>query len=365
MSEDIKVGVVGAGYWGPNLIRAFSELPQVSVEIVADRDDMALARLRSRNPRVAAFTTDVADIYDCGLDAVVVATPAETHFELAKDALSGGLDVLVEKPLTTTSADSVELVNLAAAQSRILMVGHIVEYNPAVTALRDMMASGGLGEIRYIDAVRAGLGLFDPKSNVLWDLGPHEVSMLALLLGALPETISARGISCVQDGVIDVVYLTMRFPGGVLAHSRLSWLDPHKARRVSVVGSQKMAVYDDLASQEKLRIFDKRVDKIRPTDTFGEYQFSYHYGSVVSPHLDLHEPLAVECQQFVHSVATRERPPTDGVNGLNVVRVLEAAQISLDEGGVDVSMAPLPEGLLDGESRESIPSLEFVQSASR
>ncbi len=347
MNDQIKVGVIGAGYWGPNLIRAFSELPQVSVDVVADLDDMALARLRARNPRVESFTTNVEDVYDRGLDALVVATPAETHHGLAREALESGLDVFVEKPLTTRSAEAVELVNLATERERILMVGHIVEYNPAVTALREMMSSGELGDIRYLDGVRAGLGLFDPKSNVLWDLGPHEISMFALLLGSLPETVSARGISCIQEGVTDVVYLTMKFPDGVLAHSRLSWLDPHKSRRVSVVGSKKMAVYDDLANQEKLRIYDKRVDKIRPTDTFGEYQFSYHYGSVVSPHLDLHEPLAIECRQFVDSVMSREQPRTDGINGLNVVRVLEAAQRSVEVEGADVPVASVPDSFVE------------------
>lgn len=342
MTDEVRVGVVGCGYWGPNLVRAFSELPQVSVDVVADLDDMALARLRNRNPRVGSFTTDINSVFELGLDALIIATPADTHHELARNALERGLDVFVEKPLATSSEDSVDLVALAEENERILMVGHIVEYNPAVNALGEMMASGELGDIRYLDAVRAGLGLFDPKSNVLWDLGPHEISMFTLLLGALPEKVSARGISCVQEGVADVVYLTLQFPGGVLAHSRLSWLDPHKTRRVSVVGSHKMAVYDDLAAQEKLRIYDKRVDTIRPTDTFGEFQFAYHYGSVVSPHLDLHEPLAVECRQFVNSVMTRERPPTDGLNGLNVVRVLEAAQASLERFGEDRPLAPVP-----------------------
>lgn len=357
MIQDVRVGVVGCGYWGPNLVRAFSELPEVSVDVVADLDDMALARLRSRNPRVGSFTTDIDSVFELGLDAIVIATPADTHHELASRALSSGLDVFVEKPLATSTEDSVDLVARAQQNDRVLMVGHIVEYNPAVIALQEMISSGELGDIRYLDGVRAGLGLFDPKSNVLWDLGPHEISMFTLLLGALPEKVSARGISCVQDGVADVVYLTLQYPDGVLAHSRLSWLDPHKTRRVSVVGSHKMAVYDDLASQEKLRIFDKRVDRIRPTDTFGEFQFAYHYGSVVSPHLELHEPLAVECRQFVNSVKSRETPRTDGLNGLNVVRVLEAAQASLDRFGEDRALAPVS---LDEEGASSSQLLRSV-----
>lgn len=360
MKDQMRIGVVGCGYWGPNLIRAFSELPEVSVDVVADLDDVALARLRSRNPRVGEFTTDVKKVFDMGLDALAIATPPKTHYELAKEALLRGLDVFVEKPLTTSAEDSVDLVELSLENDRILMVGHIVEYNPAVTALKEMMASGELGDIRYVDGVRAGLGLFDPNSNVLWDLGPHEISMFVLLLGVLPVKVSARGISCVQEDVADVVYLTLQFPGETLAHSRLSWLDPHKTRRVSVVGSLKMAVYDDLAHQEKLRIYDKRVDRIRPTDTFGEYQFSYHYGSVVSPHLDLHEPLTVECRQFVDSVLSRETPPTDGVSGLNVVRILEAAQQSLSQGGEDIEISPMPD--ISGPARKLAQSLSPVGS---
>lgn len=340
MTAQVRVGVVGCGYWGPNLIRALSEVPEASVEVVADIDDMALARLKTKNPRVGEFTSDISRVFEMDLDALVVATPAETHYDLARQALLQGLDVFVEKPLTTNAKEAADLVMLAGEAQRMLMVGHIVEYNPAVVALGEMMTTGELGDIRYLDGVRAGLGLFDPNSNVLWDLGPHEISMYVALLGGMPTRVSARGINGIQDGVADVVYLSLEFPGGILAHSRLSWLDPHKTRRVSVVGSRKMAVYDDLASEEKLRVYDKRVDRVRQTDSFGEYQFAYHYGSVVSPHLEMHEPLAIECRQFVRSVLTRENPPTDGLSGLNVVRVLEASQASLSQGGLDLPIDP-------------------------
>lgn len=341
MTGRVRVGVVGCGYWGPNLIRSLTQIPEVSVEVVCDRDAIALAGVKGRYPTVGSFTTDLSQVFEMGLDALVVATPPASHYEIAASALESGLDVLVEKPLTMTSEESLSLIALAERREQILMVAHIVEYNPGVRALKDIVASGELGEIRYLDGIRAGLGIHRPDVNVLWDLGPHEFSIFMLLLEESPQSVNTQGISCVQDSVEDVIYVTLRFPSGVLAHTRLSWLDPHKTRKITVVGSHKMAVYNDLAAQENLRIYDKRVDHIRATDTYGEYQFAYHDGSVVSPHVELSEPLLVECQQFVESVMTRREPPTDGVNGLKVVRILEAANRSLELGGENVTIPPV------------------------
>ena len=330
----LRLGIIGAGYWGPNLVRTFLEIGDVDVVAVADRDPGRLEHVRSRHPQIPDLVRDHRELFAMDLDAVVIATPPETHHALARESLELGLDVLVEKPLTTDSEQGADLVELAAAKDRILMVGHIGAYNPAVTALREMVEAGDLGEIRYVDAVRAGLGLFHPTLNVVWDLAPHDVAILLHVLGETPATVSARGIACVQGPVEDVAYMTMMFSSGVMAHTRLSWLDPFKSRRITIVGSKKMVVYDDLEVHEKLKVYDKSVNAIRQTDTFGEYQFSYHYGSVVSPYIHFEEPLRVECLHFAECVRDRRTPITDGANGLEVVRVIEAAQRSLRSDGV-------------------------------
>jgi predicted dehydrogenase len=338
---ELRVGVIGCGYWGPNMVRTFVELPDVGVIAVADTDPGRLEHVRSRHPHIERFVADYRELFDMGLDAVVVSTPPQTHHAIVKACLENGLDVLAEKPLTTNVADAVELVELAAARERILMVGHIGAYNPAVKTLKEMVEGGELGEIRYIDAVRAGLGLFHTSLNVVWDLAPHDVAILLHVLGEIPENVSARGIACVQGPVEDVAYVTMAFGNGVLAHTRLSWLDPYKSRRITVVGSKKMVVYDDLEPHEKLKVYDKSVNVIRQTDTFGDYHFSYHYGSVVSPYIHFEEPLRLECAHFVESVRGRTQPLTDGASGVEVVRVIEAAQRSLQEGGTAVPIGSL------------------------
>ena len=331
--------MIGCGYWGPNLVRTFLEISDVTVVAVADRDPGRLEHVRSRHPHIENFTLDYTELFDMNLDAVVVSTPPETHFDIVRTCLERGLDVLAEKPLTIDAELGVQLVDLAAARDRILMVGHIGAYNPAVTMLKDMVDAGELGEIRYIDAVRAGLGLFHPTLNVIWDLAPHDVAILLHVLSESPETVSTRGIACVQGTVEDVAYMTMMFPSGVLAHTRMSWLDPFKTRRITVVGSKKMVVYDDLENHEKLKVYDKSVNAVRQTDTFGEFQFAYHYGSVVSPYIHFEEPLRLECLHFVECVVGRSQPRTDGANGVQVVRVIEAAQRSLSLGGTRVAIA--------------------------
>jgi predicted dehydrogenase len=332
----LKVGVVGCGYWGPNLVRAFTEIPQTSVHAVADRDRSRIEHARVRYPHIEHFAVDYRSLFDLSLDAVVVSTPPGTHFEIVRACLERGLHVFVEKPLATNSEDARQLVELAQANDRILMVGHISAYNPALRELKQMIDSGDLGDIRYIDAVRVGLGLFHSTLNVIWDLAPHDVSTLLHLLGEPPQSVSARGIACVQESIEDVAYMTLMFPSGILAHSRMSWLDPRKTRRVTVVGTRKMVVYDDVESHEKLKIYDKRVSAVRRTDTFGEFQFAYHYGSVVSPYIDFEEPLRLECLHFVECVSEHKQPLTDGRNGVRVVEVIESAQRSLRQGGIPV-----------------------------
>jgi predicted dehydrogenase len=357
----LKLGVIGAGYWGPNLVRTFLEIPDATVRGVADRDPARLEHIQVRHPNIECLTLDHRRLFDLDLDAVVVSTPPETHHAIVLECLERGLDVLVEKPLTTDTAQGLELVALAEARERILMVGHIGAYNPAVTALKDMIDGDELGEIRYVDAVRVGLGLFHPTLNVVWDLAPHDLAIFLHLLGESPTNVSTGGISCVQETIEDVAYMTLMFPSGILAHSRMSWLDPCKTRRITVVGSKKMVVYDDLESHEKLKIYDKRVNAIREADTFGEYQFSYHYGGVVSPYIHFDEPLRLECLHFLECVRERRQPLTDGRSGVEVVRIIEAAQRSLREGGVRVTIGegeqPSLPGLFEADRADGGPDL--------
>ena len=346
--ETVRVGVIGSGYWGPNLIRNLAEIPGADLVAVADLDPARLASMQSRHCDIEMTTTDYRDLFGFGLDAVVISTPPETHYQIAADCLANGLHVLVEKPLTTSSETARQLIALAEANDRILMAGHTFEYNPAVRALRDLIQTGELGKIHYIDAVRVGLGLFHPQLNVIWDLAPHDISILLYLLGEGPESVAAHGMACVGAPVEDVAYLAMRFPSNIMAHARLSWLDPRKTRRITVVGSERMAVYDDMKAEEKVKIYDKRVDVNLEADTFGEFQFDYHYGNVTSPYVQFDEPLRVECSHFIDCIRKGNQPQSDGWTGLRVVEIIEAAQRSLRNGGGPESCAAADPGIASG-----------------
>jgi predicted dehydrogenase len=329
----IKVGVIGCGYWGPNLIRNFVEIPTSDVLVVADLREERLSHIKTCYPQVTV-TQDYRDLFTMGLDVAVVATPPATHFPLAKDCLRHGLHVLVEKPLTLDSRHAAELIELAEARGLILMAGHTFEYNPAVRVLKRIVDSGELGQIYYIDAMRVNLGLFQPDLNVLWDLASHDVSILLYILSRAPIAVSAQGMACVFDGIHDIVYLNLVFPGDVLAHLHVSWLDPCKVRRVTVVGSKKMVVYDDVENLEKIKIYDKGVEVPPYTNTFGDFQCSYRYGDVVIPNIRFVEPLRLECQHFLECVANQSKPQSCGWVGLKVVKVLEVAERSLQNAGV-------------------------------
>ena len=333
---DLRIGAIGCGYWGPNLIRNFVENPGASVIAVSDLQVEPMNRMRQRFPEIEYAVRDYREMFDMNLDAVVIATPPATHHAIARDCLEHGLHVLVEKPIILNSEDAIDLIHVAEANDRILMVGHTFEYNPAVRALKQMIRNGELGDIYYIDAIRASLGLFQTKANVVWDLAPHDISILRYLLGADPISVSTHGSSCVQEGIEDVAYTTLAFPNNVLAHIRSSWLDPSKQRRITVVGSKKMVIYDDVEPLEKVKIYDKGVKAIRHTDTFGEFSFAYHYGDVVIPYIRFEEPLRVQCQHFIDCVREGKQPRTDGYNGLRVVQVVEAAQASLRLDGQTV-----------------------------
>ena len=304
----IGVGIIGAGYWGPKHIRNFNELPGARATMVADLDIGRLAAIQRQYGGIR-ITTDFRQLLSSpDVDAVVIATPVSSHSLLAGEALRAGKHVLVEKPLAASSREAEDLIRLAEEHCRVLMVGHTFLYNPAVRALRDLVQGGALGEIFYIDAHRLNLGLFQRDINVIWDLAPHDISILLYVLGMEPVAVHATGSAYVQPGIEDVAYLQLGFPNKVRAAVHVSWLDPNKVRQITVVGSKKMAVYDDVATLDKIRIYDKGVDVPPPASNFGEFQLSYRYGEITIPNVPNTEPLRLECQHFLDCIRGETKP---------------------------------------------------------
>jgi len=326
-----KIGIIGYGYWGPNLTRNFYEIPSSELVAVADMSEERLKQAQSKYPHIHV-TQNYRDLFDLGLDGVVLATPPATHCAIAKECLEHGLHVLVEKPITLNSEDASSLVKLAKEKSLTLMVGHIFAYHTAVHALKKIIDSGELGEIYYIDAARLSLGLFQKNSNVIWDLAPHDISIINYLLGENPSSISAHGMPCVFNDIIDVAYLNLRYSGKISAHIHVSWLDPAKVRRITVVGSKKMAVFNDVEIEQKIKIYDKGVDVPEYANGFGEFHFNYRTGDIVIPNIRFAEPLRQECQHFIDCIVNRTESNTPGESGLAVVKILEAAQRSIKNG---------------------------------
>jgi predicted dehydrogenase len=349
-SPRIRIGVIGCGYWGPQLIRNFHEMRDAELVAVADSQPDRLEYVRRQYPGAKRFH-DHRALLASDVDAVVVATPIETHFALARDALLADKHVLVEKPLAASVREAVTLNQLARQQQRTLMAGHTFLYNPAVLELRRIVQTGELGRIYYVDTARLSLGLFQRHVNVIWDLAPHDIAILSYVLARPVLAVSARGSSCVQPDVHDVAYVEMQFEGGLSAQLHVSWLDPAKVRRITVVGDRKMAVYNDVSLAEKIRIYDKGVNA-PPTDNFGEFQLSYRHGEVTIPYIPWQEPLRLECEHFVDCVRTGATPRTDGLQGLAVVTVLEAANQSLTHGGMRV---PVRNPILEGDLSEANP----------
>ncbi len=336
----VTLGQVGLGYWGPNLLRNFNGLAQTRVKVCCDLDETALRRVGSQYPGMA-ITTDYGELLsDPEIDAVVVTAPTPTHYELAKAALLTGRHVFVEKPIALAVREAEGLVALAEARGRVLMVGHLLMYHPAVARLKQMVDSGELGEVYYLYSSRLNLGQVRRSENAMWSLAPHDISVALHLLGEEPEAVAAQGLTYLQPGIPDTVFLTLRFASGRAAHIHVSWLDPHKVRSITVVGSQKMAVFDDVDSTEKLRIYDKGVQ--RPTyDSYGD-SLNLRFGDIHIPRVDMREPLRLECQHFIDCIVNGQTPLSDGRNGVQVLRVLEAGQRSLERGGEPVALSHEP-----------------------
>ncbi len=331
-----SIAVVGAGYWGPNLIRNFQQQSNVHQLLVCDRDPERLSAMEARFSNLEV-TPDYDEVLASDVDAVVIATPIGTHYALGRRALEAGKHLFMEKPLATSVAEARELVERAAAADLALMVGHTFEYSPAVVRIREMMRAGELGNVYFVSSMRVNLGLHQKDVSVIWDLAPHDVSMLYTWLEEAPVTVSATGSAFVGD-LPDVAFISLAYASGIIAHLEVSWLAPSKLRRTTIVGDKKMLVYDDTESVEKVKLYDRGVD-FRDPETFGEFQLSYRTGDILSPALPSFEPLALEAQEFLRAVEQGVPPRSDGASGLRVVEVLVAAQRSLEEGGVPVSLA--------------------------
>ena len=327
-----NIGSIGCGYWGPNLIRNFIQLNRSDVKRVADLDTGRLAHMKKLYPTVETTTDYRTIIQDPDIDVVAVATPVATHHRLAGEAIDAGKHVFVEKPMAASRAEARDLVNRAKAKRVKLMVGHTFLYTAAVCKMKEIIDSGDLGEIYYISSQRLNLGLFQPDINVLWDLAPHDISIMLYLLGQRPESVSAVGAAHINPVIEDVAVLTMRFARNVVGFIQTSWLDPDKIRRMTVVGSKKMMVFDDMQPSEKIKIYDKGVETPRHYDTFAEFHYAYKYGDIIIPRLDGTEPLATELSHFLDCIENDRQPLSDGENGLQVVEILEAASKSLKNG---------------------------------
>lgn len=341
MTEKIVVAVVGAGGWGKNHVRTFATLPGAELRYVCDRSEAVRAQVAAHFPDVTPVPELDQVLADTAVRAIVIAADAPSHEALARAALEAGRDVFVEKPLTLAASTSAALCELAEARSAILMVGHLLLYHPAIEKLRALIDAGELGEVLYLTSQRTNLGVVRRDENAWWSLAPHDVAVANYLLGASPVSVSASGGTFLQTerGIEDVVFATLKYPGGKLAHVHVSWLDPHKTRRLTVVGSRKMAVFDDTSPDQKLTLFDKGVELPPPALTYAE-GVRLRTGDIVAPALRMTEPLRRECEDFLEAVRTRKRPLADGKSGWEVVRVLEAGARSLAEAGrrVDIGL---------------------------
>jgi predicted dehydrogenase len=331
-----RVAVVGLGYWGPNLVRVLTERTDVEVSWICDRDQSRLDRLARRYPWVECTQSLDEVLDDPLLDGVLLATPVHTHYDLARRCMEAGKHVFVEKPLSASTAQAEDLIDFSTRQELVLMCGHTFLYSPPVRAVKNLIDSGELGDIYFISASRVNLGLHQRDVSVVWDLGPHDFSILLYWLGAPPVTIRSTGRDSIVPGIADVAFVAMEFGSGVIANVELSWLAPSKLRRTVIVGSRKMVVYED-GSAEAIKIYDRGVEYKDP-ETFGEWHLSYRSGDILSPNLPSHEPLAMQAGAFVTALSTGELPEYGLALAREVVRLAEAADMSLDNGGVQVEL---------------------------
>jgi len=332
----VRIAVVGLGYWGPNLVRNLHELGEAEVVYVCDARQERLDAITRRYPAIAAVRAFETVLADPTVEAVAIATPVSTHFDLASRALEAGKHVFVEKPLAGSSDEATALIELANDRELTLMPGHTFLYSPPVDTIRTLIANGALGDIYFVSMSRVNLGLHQADVSVAWDLGPHDFSILRYWLGETPCRVTALSRGCVIPTIPDVTFINLEFPSQTIAHVELSWLAPSKLRRTTIVGSEKMVVYDD-TSTEPVRVFDSGVT-LRNPESFGEYRLTYRTGDIVSPQIGAAEPLGLEMADFCAAVRTGSRPRSSAEIGLEVVRTIEAVDASLAGGGRSVEL---------------------------
>lgn len=340
--KKISLGMVGLGGWGKNLVRNYHLSPGAELAWLCDLDDDKIAALQKQFP-ARRTTRDFQDLIDdSSLDAIVIATTAPSHHTLCKRALLAGKDVYVEKPFVLSADDARELISIADREKRVLMVGHLLEYHPVVDKLKELVESGELGDIRYIYSQRLNLGTVRGDENAMWNFAPHDISVILYLLGRSPTDVSARGQCYLQMGIHDVVFLSLNFGGRSMGHVHVSWLDPHKTRVITIVGSKRMAVFDDLEPNEKLKIYDKGAEINMNYDRFAEY-VGLRFGDITIPYIRPAEPLQIESEHFLSCIRERRQPRSDGRDGLRVVEVLAAADRSLQLNGEPIPVAKFQE----------------------
>jgi predicted dehydrogenase len=332
----IRVGIVGFGYWGPNFVRVLRTIPDCDLVGIVDNRMDALVAAGALHPGIGLYES-IESLLDVGVDAVVVATPASTHYAIGTRLLEAGIDVLLEKPMALSVNEGLDLAERAEAKRRVLMVGHLLEYHPGLVKFRDTVRSGELGELYYLYTTRVNLGKVRAAESALWDLAPHDVSVIRFLTDKRPLYVSAQGGSYLRPGLEDVVFATITFEGGILANVHVSWLDPHKVRRVTVVGNRRMAVFDDMEPNEKIRVIDKGIDTTEHYESFQD-AVAERVGDIRIPPVPVGEPLKYEAQHFLECVRDRTRPRTDAENGIRVLEVLEAMEESIRARGANTEI---------------------------
>jgi predicted dehydrogenase len=339
MKKPITVGVIGCGYWGPLLVRNLRSLPDCRLKAVCDLSTERLKHISVLYPEIEGMTRPEQFLNGTNLDAVVIATPVKHHYSLAKASLLAGKHTFIEKPMASSSAECEELIEIADSNGLVLMLDHTFLYSSPVQKIAQIVQAGDLGEIRYINSRRLNLGLFQKDINVAWDLAPHDISIILHILDEFPTTINCQGNAHITPGVEDVTNMSLSFPHKRFATIQSSWLEPRKIREMTIVGTRRMIVYDDLRTREKIRIYDARVERPPHYDTFAEFQYSYHYGDSYIPYLQQEEPLKLTCQHFIDCIETLSQPLTGGRQGLEMVRILEAATASLKKNGAPVTFS--------------------------
>lgn len=339
MTLKTTVAVVGCGYWGPNLIRNFRSLPDCRLKVMCDLNEQRLAHLHQLYPEVETSTDFEKVLADPEINAVAIATAVRFHFPMAKASLLAGKHTFIEKPMAASVAECEELNEIAQKQGLILMIGHTFLYSPAVRKIKEIVKSGDIGDIRYISARRLNLGLYQKDINVAWDLAPHDISIILYIMNEAPLSVNCSGSAHVTPKIEDVTSMCLTFKRNRSAIIQSSWLDPRKVREMTIVGSRRMIVYDDVAQIEKLKIFDARVETPPHYDTFADFHYAYHYGDMYVPYIKQEEPLKVETQHFLDCIRNKAKPISSGQQGLEMVKILEASSQSLRQNGASIELS--------------------------